>query len=60
MKHLSRNKAWDILRDLDDIASLKEIYAWCWEHKKVELMVGMREYLWNRSEGRPLQRILTA
>ena len=53
MKHLSRNKAWDILRELDDIASLKEIYAYCWEKGKVELMLAAREYLWNRAEGRP-------
>ena len=53
MKHLSRNKAWDILRELDDIASLKDIYAHCWEKGKVELMLGTREYLWNRAEGRP-------
>jgi hypothetical protein len=53
MKHLSRNKAWEILRELDDIASLKEIYAYCWEKGKVGLMLGAREYLWNRAEGRP-------
>jgi hypothetical protein len=41
------------LRELDDIASLKEIYAYCWEKGKVELMLGAREYLWNRAEGRP-------
>lgn len=53
MKHLSRNKAWETLRELDDIASLKEIYAYCWQKGKVELMLGAREYLWNRAEGRP-------
>jgi hypothetical protein len=53
MKHLSRNKAWEILKELDDIASLKEIYAYCWQKGKVELMLGAREYLWNRAEGRP-------
>ena len=53
MKHLSRNKAWEMLRELDDIASLKDIYAYCWKHGKVELMLGTREYLWNRAEGRP-------
>jgi len=42
-----------ILRQFDSIVSPAEIYAWCWEHKKVELMVGMREYVWNRLEGRP-------
>jgi hypothetical protein len=25
----------------------------CWEKGKVELMLGAREYLWNRAEGRP-------
>jgi hypothetical protein len=53
MKHLSRNKAWETLRELDNIASLKEIYAYCWQKGKVELMLGAREYLWNRAEGRP-------
>jgi hypothetical protein len=53
MQHLSRNLANDILREFDSIASPAEIYAWCWEHKKVELMVGMRDYVWNRLEGRP-------
>jgi hypothetical protein len=53
MKHLSRNKAWETLRELDDIASLKEIYAYCWEKGNVELILGAREYLWNRAEGRP-------
>ena len=41
------------MRELDNIASLKEIYAYCWEKGKVELMLGAREYLWNRAEGRP-------
>ena len=53
MKHISRNAAYMILRQFDDIASPADVYAWCWEHKKVELMVGMREYVWNRLEGRP-------
>jgi hypothetical protein len=53
MKHLSRNKAWDGLREVDSIASLKEIYAYCWEKKLVPQMLQMREYLWNRAEGRP-------
>lgn len=53
MKHLSRNKAWDVLRQLDDIASVPQIYAYCWEKKKVEVMLNTREYLWNRAEGRP-------
>jgi hypothetical protein len=41
------------LRELDNIASLKEIYAYCGEKGKVELMLGAREYLRNRAEGRP-------
>jgi hypothetical protein len=53
MQHLSRNMADKLLREFDSIASPAEIYAWCWEHKKVELMVGMRDYVWNRLEGRP-------
>jgi hypothetical protein len=53
MKHLSRNAAYEILKHFDSIVSPGEIYAWCWKHKKVELMVGMREYVWNRLEGRP-------
>jgi hypothetical protein len=53
MKHLSRNSAYKILQEFDDIVPFSEIYQWCWEHKKVELMVGMREYVWNRLEGRP-------
>lgn len=53
MKHLSRNAAYEILKHFDSIVSPGEIYAWCWKHKKVELMVGMREYVWNRMEGRP-------
>jgi len=53
MKHLSRNSAYKILQEFDDIVPFSEIYKWCWEHGKVELMVGMREYVWNRLEGRP-------
>jgi hypothetical protein len=53
MKHLSRNAAYEILREFDSIVPPSEIYAWCWEQKKVDLMVGMREYVWNRLEGRP-------
>jgi hypothetical protein len=53
MKHLSRNAALKILQQFDSIASPAEIYAWCWENKKIDIMVGMREYVWNRLEGRP-------
>jgi hypothetical protein len=53
MKHLSRNKAWVGLREVDCIASLKEIYAYCWKKKLIPQMLQMREYLWNRAEGRP-------
>jgi len=53
MKHLSRNAAYEILQQFDSIASPAEIYAWCWENKKIDIMVGMREYVWNRLEGRP-------
>ena len=53
MKHLSRNAAYEILQQFDSIAPPAEIYAWCWENKKIDIMVGMREYVWNRLEGRP-------
>jgi len=53
MNNISRNAAYKILKEFDTIVSPSEIYAWCWENKKVELMVGMREYVWNRFEGRP-------
>src|SRR5690348_15981613 len=53
MKHISRNAAYHILQDFESIATFKDIYAYCWEHKKVELMISMREYAWNRLEGRP-------
>jgi hypothetical protein len=53
MKHLSRNSAYDILQEFDAIASPAEIYRYCWENKLMQLVVGMREYVWNRLEGRP-------
>ena len=53
MKHLSRNAASKLLQEFDNIVPFPEIYKYCWEHGKVELMVGMREYVWNRLEGRP-------
>jgi hypothetical protein len=53
MKHLSRNSAYDMLQEFDAIAPPAEIYAYCSEKKLMPLVIGMREYVWNRLEGRP-------
>src|SRR5215472_15118496 len=53
MKHLSRNKAWEMLDEFDSLASPAQIYAYCWEKKQIDYLLRLREYVWNRAEGRP-------
>jgi hypothetical protein len=53
MQHLSRNKASEVLRQFDSIASPAEIYAAAWEKGKFELCADMYKQFQDRLHGRP-------
>jgi hypothetical protein len=42
MKHLSRNKAWEMLDEFDSLASPAEIYAYCWKNKHIDYILRLR------------------
>jgi hypothetical protein len=44
MKHLSRNKPWELLETFTPTAG---------KRNNIDYILHLREYVWNRAEGRP-------